>query len=222
MSTHKCLTTAFLHKKCCDLRHLSVSAEPILLLSGWSIDTTGNMASFHAHKLLSDIVFAAILFRGHLSLGFWQISNLSDVMPRKKYEASPSPSPLLCTNTQVTCLDGQQTQMENLLCVRPCVKPADSGVNQTFMVLVMPRADHQGEFSRALLSGGWAICRCVPSQLYKVKKMTGDFPGDSVVKNPPCNSEDMGSISGWGTRIPHTSGLLSPRVTAGEKFPCHN
>ena len=45
MSTHKCLTTAFLHKKCGDLWHLSVSAVPILLLSGWSIDTTGNIAS---------------------------------------------------------------------------------------------------------------------------------------------------------------------------------
>lgn len=78
------------------------------------------------------------------------------------------------------------------------------------MVPGMPRADHQAEFSRALLSGGWAICPCTPSQLYKVKKMTGDFSGDPAVKNPPCNSEDVGSISGWGTRIPHISGLLSP------------
>ena len=75
----------------------------------------------HAHRLLSDIVFAAILFRGHLNLDFWQLSNLSGVMPQKKYEASPLPSPLLCTNTQVTYLDGQQTQIENLLwCLTLC------------------------------------------------------------------------------------------------------
>ena len=30
-----------------------------------------------------------------------------------------------------------------------------------------------------------------------------DFPGSAVDKNPPCNSGDMGSIPGQGTRIIH-------------------
>ena len=42
--------------------------------------------------------------------------------------------------------------------------------------------------------------------------MTGDFPGVPVVKNPPSNAGDMGSIPGWGTKIPHAAGQLSPRA----------
>ena len=29
-----------------------------------------------------------------------------------------------------------------------------------------------------------------------------DFPGDPVVRNPPCNAGDMGSIPGKGTKVP--------------------
>ena len=30
-----------------------------------------------------------------------------------------------------------------------------------------------------------------------------------MVKNPPSNTEDTGSIPGWGTKIPHAVGQLS-------------
>ena len=30
-----------------------------------------------------------------------------------------------------------------------------------------------------------------------------DFPDDTMVKNPPSNAEGMGSIPGWGAKIPH-------------------
>ena len=33
-----------------------------------------------------------------------------------------------------------------------------------------------------------------------------DLPGGPVVKNPPANAEDPGSIPGQGTKIPHASG----------------
>ena len=36
-----------------------------------------------------------------------------------------------------------------------------------------------------------------------------DFPGGCVVKNLPCNAEDVGSIPGWGTKIPHNTEQLS-------------
>ena len=45
------------------------------------------------------------------------------------------------------------------------------------------------------------------------------FPGSLVVKNPPSNARDVGSISGLGTKIPHakdearTLQLLSPLTT---------
>ena len=40
----------------------------------------------------------------------------------------------------------------------------------------------------------------------------GDFPGSPVVKNPPYDAGDAGSISGWGTKIPRAMeqlGLLT-------------
>ena len=30
-----------------------------------------------------------------------------------------------------------------------------------------------------------------------------DFPGDPVVKTSPSNAGDVGSVSGWGAKIPH-------------------
>ena len=41
-----------------------------------------------------------------------------------------------------------------------------------------------------------------------------DFPGSPVVKNIPCNAGDLGSIPGWGMKIPHTMGAT--------KTSCHN
>ena len=43
-----------------------------------------------------------------------------------------------------------------------------------------------------------------------------DFPGGPVVKNPPSNAGDVGSIPGWGTKIPHAAGQLSPCAATPE------
>ena len=43
-----------------------------------------------------------------------------------------------------------------------------------------------------------------------------DFPGGPVVKNPPSNAGDMGSIPGRATKIPHTTGQLSLHTTTTE------
>ena len=37
-----------------------------------------------------------------------------------------------------------------------------------------------------------------------------DFPGGTVVKNPPSNAGDTGWIPSLGTKIPHAEGQLSP------------
>ena len=39
-------------------------------------------------------------------------------------------------------------------------------------------------------------------------KRVGDFPDGPVVKNLPCNAGDAGLIPGWGTKIPHATGLM--------------
>ena len=44
------------------------------------------------------------------------------------------------------------------------------------------------------------------------KEFLWDFPGDPVVKNPPCYERDTGSIPVWGTKIPHALPQLRPNV----------
>ena len=45
-------------------------------------------------------------------------------------------------------------------------------------------------------------------------KANVDFRGGPVVKNPPCNAGDMGSISGLGTKIPRATWQLSACATS--------
>ena len=37
-----------------------------------------------------------------------------------------------------------------------------------------------------------------------------------MVENLSCNAGDAGSIPGWGTKIPHATGQLSPGATTRE------
>ena len=45
-----------------------------------------------------------------------------------------------------------------------------------------------------------------------------DFPDGPVVKTLPCNSGDMGSITGRGIKIAHATKQLSPRTTTTESM----
>ena len=38
----------------------------------------------------------------------------------------------------------------------------------------------------------------------------GDYTCGPVLKNPPCNAGDVGSIPGKGTKFPHVAEQLSP------------
>ena len=46
-----------------------------------------------------------------------------------------------------------------------------------------------------------------------------DFPGGSVVKNLPAKAGDVGSIPGWGAKIPHVSWLKNQKIK--EKQYCN-
>ena len=50
----------------------------------------------------------------------------------------------------------------------------------------------------------------------RVLQALRDFPGGSMVKNPPSSAGHAGSIPGWGTKIPHATGQLSLHDTAIE------
>ena len=52
-----------------------------------------------------------------------------------------------------------------------------------------------------------------------IKNVGGDFPGGPVVKNPPYNAGDTGSIPGQRTKIPHAAGQLSPCATTRAHTP---
>ena len=43
-----------------------------------------------------------------------------------------------------------------------------------------------------------------------------DYPSGPVIKNPPCNAGDVGSIPGLGTKMPHAMGQLSPCAVTTE------
>ena len=47
-----------------------------------------------------------------------------------------------------------------------------------------------------------------------------DFPGGPVVKNPPSNAGDTGSIHSQGTKNPRAAGQLSPSASTTE--PAHH
>ena len=49
-----------------------------------------------------------------------------------------------------------------------------------------------------------------------IKEIQRNSLGGPVVKNPPSNAEDMGSISGWGTTFPHASDQPSPGAITTE------
>ena len=51
-------------------------------------------------------------------------------------------------------------------------------------------------------------------------KVSRDFPGGPVVKNPSCSAGDAGSIPGQGTKIPRATGQISPHAATTE--PMHS
>ena len=57
---------------------------------------------------------------------------------------------------------------------------------------------------------------CEDKNWLEHEKCLWDFPGGPVVMNPPSTAGDAGSIPGWGTKIPHAVGQLSPHPTATE------
>ena len=53
--------------------------------------------------------------------------------------------------------------------------------------------------------GGRSDLGKVPVTGFPAKWMGQDFPSSPVVKPSPFNPEGMGSILGWGAKIPHAS-----------------
>ena len=65
--------------------------------------------------------------------------------------------------------------------------------------------------------GQWAISSDSLSYIYfqTIPAIEAeDFPDSPVVKTPPSNAGDMGSIPGSGSKIPHATGQLSCITTA--------
>ena len=63
----------------------------------------------------------------------------------------------------------------------------------------------------------FTLCPYLLISYFKIRiYLSWDFPGGPVVKNPPSNARDAGSIPGWGTKIPHAVGQLSPHAATTE------
>ena len=75
-------------------------------------------------------------------------------------------------------------------------------------------------------TGGLSQCNEVSRRIkrhedWKERSKPQDFPGGPVVKNPPCNAGDVGSIPSQGTEIPHATGQLSLCTTTTELERLH-
>ena len=53
-------------------------------------------------------------------------------------------------------------------------------------------------------------------KIVHLKNWWWDFPGGPLVKNLPSNAGEVGSIPGWGTKIPYAAGELSLHTTTTE------
>ena len=60
---------------------------------------------------------------------------------------------------------------------------------------------------------------CLGAQ--SIKQHSYDFRGGPVIKSPPCNAGDAGSIPGGATKIPQAAKPLSPRATTRESMCCN-
>ena len=61
--------------------------------------------------------------------------------------------------------------------------------------------------------GRWLVL-CLPLPLFKTQLQ--GFPGGPVVKKPPSNAGDLGSIPGREIKIPHAAEQLSPHAPTKE------
>ena len=59
------------------------------------------------------------------------------------------------------------------------------------------------------------LCTSPAGTVHLVHLLCGAFPNGPVVKDPPANTADTGSIPGPG-RAPHASGQPSPSATTAE------
>ena len=60
----------------------------------------------------------------------------------------------------------------------------------------------------------------VGRQIILIETTYRDFPDSPVVKTLLCSAGDEGSIPDWGTKMPHTTGQLSPRAIVEEPAWC--
>ena len=75
---------------------------------------------------------------------------------------------------------------------------------------------HQGKMKRNILEA--SLSACENGIIKHQETVDRDLHGGPVVKNPPCNAGDTGSIPGQGNKIPYAMGELRPRATTTESM----
>ena len=78
------------------------------------------------------------------------------------------------------------------------------------------KQDCQQLLSKFLIqTANWDFFKKRASHCFRVMRLKisrgRDFPGSPVVKTLPSNAGDVGSIPGWGDKIPHASGAKKPK-----------
>ena len=131
-----------------------------------------------------------VISPGHVWLIFLSLLNLKEVRIQRQPWNTP---------TGLTAFSRSPKKPWPHYWTRPHQDCDFSWLSQTYLL-----RDPEETFNTYLLPR-WEDSDFLPSiNIYR------DFSGGPVVKNPPSSAGDVGSIPGWGTKIPHATGQLSP------------
>ena len=112
----------------------------------------------------------------------------------------------------INCLDMSLSQLWELVIDREAWRAAIHGVMKSWMWLSNWTELNWSAMQRIKI---WWF----DNELWLILNWSGDFLGGPVVENPPSNSGDSRSISGWGTTLLYVAGQLSSKATTTE--PAH-
>ena len=127
---------------------------------------------------------------------------------QEHWSGLPFPSPLRESEVAQSCL----TLSDPMDC-----SPPGSSIHGIFQARKWSGVPLPSPYMQIVILNITKATRCDSDSADLSKMLTSniprEFPGGPVAKNPPCNAGDVGSIPGWGTKIPRIAEWISPCPT---------
>ena len=87
----------------------------------------------------------------------------------------------------------------------PNIPPGDGFSEPAENAFIVLKWDHQEAKWKQLENGKAVEWERIEEEETSTQDEPRDLPRGPVVKNPPCNAGDAGSIPGQGTKVPHVA-----------------